>query len=397
MVNMGCGQSKESLINNINSQIGALVERKKRLEVEKIAAKEKKENEAEKNREMENEKKNLTIEKTNLDHDVKTLKGKIEKEKSSGNDQRELELIKEKEEKIKELKRESDEFDEAERKGKEGESENSKSNAKLVEVSEEIEGLRRKIEEIDGKIAEINAKNQGYADLSKTFQEMTDELHVDKATHAELKEQAKEFIRQEGLDVKRKELQERFNTLNSSLAELTRNSQVVEELQQKVHSSQHEIKELTHELASYAHLEEERKKFVEIKNENAKLRNDFNEAKEINEKVLELTADVASLEGLVERISAETSETKGKLDAVNDEIASLGVSEAATDDTHDDFEKEIEKLKHHIHKKQKKAEEYEEKSHKKLQKLEAFEGKPEEGSHAKRGKGSKRRGKAHLG
>ena len=85
MVNMGCGQSKETLINNINSQIDALVEKKKRLEAEKIAAKEKKEYEAEKNRDMENEKKNLAIEKTNLDHDVKTLKEKIDKEKSTGN------------------------------------------------------------------------------------------------------------------------------------------------------------------------------------------------------------------------------------------------------------------------------------------------------------------------
>ena len=178
---MGCGPSKETLINNINSQIAKLTEDKVKLETEKKELEMVRQQEKGRSDKLEAEKKLLKSRIDIFEADIKLLEAEIKKESAPVEDPREIELrktLKEKENELSILKKENEEL--SKRKNNLETDEQRLKNEQSDLISK-INMLNDSISQLTHNITHLLKAEESFSELSVNYKGLSEDYDNKKA------------------------------------------------------------------------------------------------------------------------------------------------------------------------------------------------------------------------
>jgi chromosome segregation ATPase len=370
-IKMGCGQSRETMITNMNSQITSLQASQKKLEEEKAVL----EAEHAKLRHnfhvLEKEKDELSPQKHKLENEMKVLKEHIAKEKDVEEDPEEAQLKHElhaREEQIRALTKENHVLSTSLHKLKEQE---SAENTKFGALKDEIFTLENEIREHDERINELKTVETEYLAVKSDWENVARELASEEAKRGRLREEVAECQRLLALDRERRELGAEHNELTAQVAGLVGELAIRTELDRVVKENSTVLAGILENLANNTATEEEKQNYHGLIQRSAGLHSSLRRLKELEIMVRELTAEINELVKKKGKREERLGKYQGEVAEVTERINSLRTECEENDDDRVDYHelrKQVKDMKEKYEKKMKKIEKHKDAVEKKMRK-----------------------------
>ena len=368
---MGCGPSKETLINNLNSQFSKLEADKTKLTSEKSAQEKSNSDNHKLFSERLEEKKKLEHKEHKFSESVKKLKEEVEKLQIHIQDPEELELRHKVEHSSQENSKLVHEITEQTSKKQKLDHEVHDYKVKVHEIHLKVKESEENIEDLDEKIAKITGLQSELKGKKERKSEVQDFLEARIAELASVKAKDEKNKKDLKLSHERRQLRDKKAELlqeNEGLAEVLRES---EEIHGQVQHSSASISEKQAELARFTVTDEEKAKSESLTASFVAFTEKVESLREAAARFDDVSKDLNELNEKKQRLDARLAKVRAKIAQGNQEKSELApILEPAPEDELDgkELKKTLKDLEEKRDKKLKKIEEHERKISKKLNK-----------------------------